>query len=87
VKAVPRPTPLTGAAERCLVRLLRACAYEGTVDRLARLIGFSEHWTRRALARLHTAGMVKVDLVRMDVIALSITASGRRPRGAVFRLP
>lgn len=81
------PTPLTGAAEGSLVRLLRVCAYEGTVDRLAHLVGYSSRWTLDALARLHTAGLVKVDQVRFGVVALSITASGRRSRGGVFRLP
>jgi hypothetical protein len=82
-----KPTPLTGAAEGSLVRLLRSCAYQGTVARLARLIGYSDHWTLRALARLHTSGMAKISGDLGGVIALSITAAGRRPRGGVYRLP
>jgi len=71
-----RPTPLTGAAERSILLVLRSCSYSGTVERLALLVGFGENWVWRALAGLSARGLAKVEKSAGGVTA-SITRAGR----------
>lgn len=71
-----RPTPLTGAAERSILRVLRSCSYSGSVERLARLVGFGDNWVWRALAGLSARGLAKVEKSSLGVSA-SITRAGR----------
>lgn len=71
-----RPTPLTGAAELAILRVLRSCSYTGSVERLALLVGFGDNWVWRALAGLSARGLAKVEKNTLGVAA-SITRAGR----------
>lgn len=75
-----RATPLTGAAERSILRLLQSCSYAGDVPRLARLIGYGDNWVWRALAGLSARGLARVEPCPAG-LAASITPLGRRAIG------
>jgi hypothetical protein len=74
-------TPLTGKAEGAILRVLRACSYEGTVARLGALTGFDGDWVAGALLRLSARGLVKVEAGIRGTIVANITTIGRQAIG------
>jgi DNA-binding IclR family transcriptional regulator len=72
------PLPSVGVCEARVLRALRRASYRGSAANLARLIGFSEASTWRALAGL--AGKRLINAAKTDDggVDVRITDAGRR---------